>query len=168
MLIHILFQVILLWRTAHRWLVSFTNVQESSLQKPVWIFEPVWIHSQHHQRTQNKPQTQSTQFVKLVYKPVGAKSGPEAAERVCRLWLNGSGWTVWFVFLLLSCDQMLKVSSFCFLGSSCSLQVQSLNSTTHLVRVLKVGRTTTSDPVGSPLLFRSLFTAHLATCWFSL
>lgn len=33
---------------------------------------------------------------------------------------------------------MLKFSSFSLLGSACSFQVQSLNSTTHLVRVLKV------------------------------
>lgn len=41
---------------------------------------------------------------------------------------------------------MLKASSFSFLGSACPLQAQSLNSTTHLVRVLKV-----SKPLVPPL-----------------
>lgn len=50
------------------------------------------------------------------------------------------------------CDQVLKVPCLCLLGSSCSLQVQSLNSTTHLVRVLKVG---SPLPVPADFLFAS-------------
>lgn len=63
--------------------------------------------------------------LKAILNPVSSLSGPVSL----------------FGFLALTLDQVLKVLSFSPLGSACSLQVQSLASTTHLVRVLKV-RTT--------------------------
>lgn len=64
--------------------------------------------------------------------------------------------------LALVLDQVLRFFSFSPLGSACSLQVQSLTSTTHLVRVLKVRTTSNqSDQSGRS---RPELVFHLFTC----